>query len=199
MTGMAFDGPGRLGYVFHGRVVEAIRLFTYSGETPMNPDQNNFPHGANYISLVFDVWPLILGAFLIALFRGWSGVKRSYLRRGHLATFCNIVLNSAIAAVAAVAFTWALPVFGVQLDESSQLGLTICLAAGGMQYAEEWICRLMGVSRVNPKKEEDLQYMKSTMTAEQRKKHYAMCPFRDECSHAHCQEDRTNGKQTSDL
>lgn len=158
-------------------------------ENSLHMESPNTQHGATtYLRLLWDVWPMLLAAFLVAFARGWSGVKESYLHRSKLEIVFNTIISSACMSIVAVAVTWCLPFVGISLkDPSLQLGVTVMASAVGMKFIDAFISSKLGVKRVNPRNAEHLQYIKEQLTPEQRVEHVGNCPFRDDCANCkHC-------------
>lgn len=135
-----------------------------------------------YINLLVELWPLIAGAFIIALYQGWHGVKRSYLHRDFFSIFFNILLSSAFMAIVAVSVTLCLPLFGFERSPDTDLGVTIFLSAGGMKLVDALIRRKSGYKFVDLMDSLDISELHRTMTPEQREQHKKHCPFQEDCA-----------------
>ena len=158
------------------------------------------PQGrTDYLSLLVEVWPLIMLAFVIAFVQGWRGVKRSYLHDNFIGTFLNIVLSSSVMALVAVAVTMVLDLFGADGSPDNRLGLTILLSAGGMKAVDSFMRKRFGFRIIDPLNKEHIQNMYNKMTPEQREQHIHQCAFRKECTNcARCQGVANDGdKETS--
>lgn len=135
-----------------------------------------------YINLLVELWPLIAGAFIIALYQGWHGVKRSYLHRDFFSIFFNILLSSAFMAIVAVSVTLCLPLFGFERSPDTDLGVTIFLSAGGMKLVDALIRWKSGYKFVDLMDSLDISELHHTMTPEQREQHKKHCPFQEDCA-----------------
>lgn len=135
-----------------------------------------------YINLLVELWPLIAGAFIIALYQGWHGVKRSYLHRDFFSIFFNILLSSAFMAIVAVSVTLCLPLFGFERSPDTDLGVTIFLSAGGMKLVDALIRWKSGYKFVDLMDSLDIIELHHTMTPEQREQHKKHCPFQEDCA-----------------
>lgn len=135
-----------------------------------------------YINLLVELWPLIAGAFIIALYQGWHGVKRSYLHRDFFSIFFNILLSSAFMAIVAVSVMLCLPLFGFERSPDTDLGVTIFLSAGGMKLVDALIRWKSGYKFVDLTDSLDISELHRTMTLEQREQHKKHCPFQEDCA-----------------
>lgn len=148
---------------------------------PVDPDAITGRNSA-YINLLVELWPLIAGAFIIALYQGWHGVKRSYLHRDFFSIFFNILLSSAFMAIVAVSVTLCLPLFGFERSPDTDLGVTIFLSAGGMKLVDALIRWKSGYKVVDLMDSLDISELHRTMTPEQREQHKKQCPFQEDCA-----------------
>lgn len=137
---------------------------------------------ATYLRLLYEVWPVMMVAFMVAMFTGWTGVKQSYLQHNVVATVINIILSSAVMALIAVAVTWVLPLLGYEMDPAIQMGVVVLVASSGMKTMDAIILRLLGARILRVGSGEDLLHMKQAMTLEQQRQHMEMCPYRGECA-----------------
>lgn len=163
----------------------------------MTPEQTHTqPGAATYLSLLYEVWPLLLAAFCISLFRGWKRVQESYLHDNFWGTLCNTILSSAVMALIAVGTTWCLPLLGVDsIDPSTQMGITIMVSAGGMKLFDAWMEKNAGYVRMDPTNAKHLHRVKNALTDEQQQHHINICPFKDNCGDCeHCLKRRQQGE-----
>ena len=148
---------------------------------PVDPDTITGRSSA-YVNLLVELWPLIAGAFIIAMYQGWHGVKRSYLHRDFLNIFFNILFSSAFMAIVAVSVTLCLPLFGFERSPDVDLGVTIFLSAGGMKAIDAFIRWKSGYKFVDVMDGVYMNELRRNMTAEQCEQHKKQCPFREDCA-----------------
>lgn len=135
-------------------------------------------HGPEvYLTLVMDVWPLLVLAFVIAFLRGWEWVKRSFFQRDFWSTFFNILLSSCLTAFATVGVVLCLSLFGVVSSDRLDLGLTILLSAGGMKAVDAFLRWRAGGAYIRPQNQGDLRDMHAGMDDDERLNHKSLCPF----------------------
>ena len=152
--------------------------------TTSPPDDTQ--HASTYIALLLDVAPLIFSAFVICFFRGWAGIKRSYLHESFWWTLGNIVLSSAVMSALAVGLVLALPVFGHEIPPAGELGIVLLMSSMGMKGTDKLMEYLAKATRIDPSNRESLERVKSGMTLEQQHEHMDACPFYNACSERHC-------------
>ena len=148
---------------------------------PVSPDTITGRSSA-YINLLVELWPLIAGAFVIAMYQGWHGIKRSYLHREFCSIFFNILLSSAFMAIVAVGVVLCLPFFGVTRTPETDLGLTIFLSAGGMKAVDAFIRWKSGYKFIDMMDGADINELRKKMTPAQREQHKQQCPFQNDCA-----------------
>ena len=166
---------------------------------PVSPD-NITGRSSAYINLLVELWPLIAGAFVIAMYQGCHGIKRSYLHRDFCGIFFNILLSSAFMAIVAVGVVLCLPFFGVTRTPETDLGLTIFLSAGGMKAVDAFIRWKSGYKFIDMLDGADINELRKKMTPAQREQHKQQCPFQSDCARGRmtccgCKGD-TNGDET---
>ena len=148
---------------------------------PVSPDAIT-GRSSTYLNLLIELWPLIVGAFVIAMYQGWHGVKRSYLHRDFFGIFFNIILSSAFMAIVAVGVVLCLPFFGVTRSPETDLGLTIFLSAGGMKAVDALIRWKSGYKFIDLMDGNDINELRKKMTPAQREQHKQQCPFQRDCA-----------------
>ena len=131
------------------------------------PPPDDTQHASTYLALLYDVAPLIIAAFLIGVFRGWAGIKRSYLHESFWWTLGNIVLSSAVMSALAVGLVLALPVFGHEIPPAGELGIVLLMSSMGMKGTDKLMEYLAKATRIDPSNRESLERVKSGMTLEQ--------------------------------
>lgn len=149
----------------------------------MDIESTNPPAGVvTYLGLLYEVWPMMLLAFLVHLCNGWRTVKESYLQRNFAGTVINIILSSAVMAVLAVAVVWVMPLIGYEPDPAAQMGVVVLVSASGLKSFDAFVRKRQGARIVRGGSAEDLSLMKDSMTAEQQARHMEICPYRKDCS-----------------
>lgn len=170
--------------------MEILPLFSFCGhqmELQMTtPPPDDTQHASTYIALLLDVAPLIFSAFVICFFRGWAGIKRSYLHESFWWTLGNIVLSSAVMSALAVGLVLALPLFGHEIPPAGELGIVLLLSSMGMKGTDKFMEYLAKATRIDPSNRESLERVKSGMTLAQQHEHMDACPFYNDCSKRHC-------------
>ena len=166
---------------------------------PVSPDTIT-GRSSTYLNLLVELWPLIVGAFVIAMYQGWHGVKRSYLHRDFCSVFFNILFSSAFMAIVAVGVTLCLPLFGLTRSPETDLGVTIFLSAGGMKAVDALIRWKSGYKFIDMMDGADINELHKKMTPAQREQHKQQCPFQSDCARCMmtccgCKGD-TNGDET---
>ena len=165
----------------------AFFFFGHQMELQMTtPPPDDTQHASTYLALLYDVAPLIIAAFLIGVFRGWAGIKRSYLHESFWWTLGNIVLSSAVMSALAVGLVLALPVFGHEIPPAGELGIVLLMSSMGMKGTDKLMEYLAKATRIDPSNRESLERVKSGMTLEQQHEHMDACPFYNACSERHC-------------
>lgn len=156
--------------------------------------ENQQPLGASYLSLLVEVWPLLVVAFLIALAQGWRGVLHSYRHRNLRETVANIILSSAAMSLIAVGVAWVLPLVGINVKDDPELmmGIVIMVSAVGMKGLDAALRKFAGFSMFNMNDVEQIRDMYMRMTPAQREEHMRNCPFCE--ARGYCQLLRDDGK-----
>ena len=171
--------------------MEILPLFSFCGnqmELQMTtPPPEDTQHASTYLALLYDVAPLIIAAFLIGVFRGWAGIKRSYLHESFWWTLGNIVLSSAVMSALAVGLVLVLPLFGYEIPPAGELGIVLVISSLGMKGLDWFMMTyVVKAKRIDPSNRESLERVKSGMTPEQQHAHMDACPFYNACSERHC-------------
>ena len=148
---------------------------------PVSPDTIT-GRSSTYLNLLVELWPLIAGAFVIAMYQGWHGVKRSYLHRDFCSVFFNILFSSAFMAIVAVGVTLCLPLFGLTRTPETDLGLTIFLSAGGMTAVDALIRWQSGYKFIAMLDGAAIIELRNKMTPAQRVRHKERFPFQNDCA-----------------
>lgn len=105
--------------------------------------------GTTYIQLLLDVMPLLIIAFGLLVIRGLAYIRKSYLHRSFLDILCNVLFSSAVMAAFAVGVVLCLPLLGVEMTPTAELGLTVFLSAGGMKMFDAIIRKRFGLHVVD--------------------------------------------------
>lgn len=164
-----------------------------ASQLPDNPQ-----HASTYLALLYDVAPLIIMAFLIGMFRGWAGIKRSYLHENFWWTLFNIILTSAVMAALAVGVVLVLPIFNVDVTAAGGLGIVLVMSSLGSQGVDYVMKRyVVGARTISPFNADSLAKVKAGMTPAQQAQHRKACPFFKDCLKdcEHCGNCPKNGVQ----
>lgn len=149
----------------------------------MTPDVDTPVARSDYLTLLIEVWPLIVLAFTISFIQGWRGVKQSYLHRNFVGTFTNIVLSSSVMALVAVGVSLLLELIGVEDTSNNRLGITILLSAGGMKAFDAYMRHKLNIKQIDPLNKEHVDMLYNSMTQEERELHVSQCAFKGNCKH----------------
>ena len=164
-----------------------------ASQIPENPQ-----HATTYLTLLYDVAPLIIMAFVISMFRGWAGVKRSYLHENFWWTLFNILLTSAVMSTLAVGVVLILPVFNIDVSAAGGLGIILVMSSLGSQGVDYVMKRyVVGARTISPFSADSLAKVKAGMTPAQQEQHRKACPFFKDCVKdcEHCGNCPKNGVQ----
>lgn len=122
---------------------------------------------ATYIAALIELSPLIIVAFVIMVLRGLLYIKQTYLHRGVLEIFLNVVFSSIVMAFFSVGVVLCLSIINVNLSEEERLGVVVLLSSGGMKVLDALIRHKSGYHIFEVSQEEEFLMLPGHETKEQ--------------------------------
>lgn len=100
---------------------------------------------ASYVTILFELLPLLGLAFSIGVLRGLKGIKDSYTGTSFFNRFINVVLTSAVGAVFAVGCALLIPLLHTGVDENMMVGVVVFVSLCGVRLVDAIFFKYFGI------------------------------------------------------